>query len=137
MTGHRTPKQIQSRSRIPVGHRDRLLKTFAASLLTRLALHAAKAFPIAFWTPDATGAMTAAVIPSVIHDSLTKVNYRKARKLCQAKVEAKTNLWSEKVKSGERHERQLAAILLQDGTARSEVKLDRELHLPGRIDRTW
>jgi hypothetical protein len=42
-----------------------------AWLLTHSARHAAKALPIAFWTPDATGAMTAAVIPSVIHDYLT------------------------------------------------------------------
>jgi hypothetical protein len=41
--------------------------------LLRLALNhllftPAKAFPIAFWTPDATGAMTAGVIAGVVHD---------------------------------------------------------------------
>jgi hypothetical protein len=49
-----------------------------AWLLTHLLFTPAKAFPIAFWTPDATGAMTAAVIASVVHDSINCVNYRNA-----------------------------------------------------------
>jgi hypothetical protein len=44
------------------------LKTFAAPGLTHPLFAPAKAFPIAFWTPDATGAMTAAVIAGVVHD---------------------------------------------------------------------
>jgi hypothetical protein len=45
------------------------LKTLAAlGYLIRLLFTPAKAFPIASQTPDATGAMTAAVIASVMHD---------------------------------------------------------------------
>ena len=44
------------------------LKTLAALGLNHSLSTPAKAFPIAFWTPDATGAMTAAVIASVVHD---------------------------------------------------------------------
>jgi len=49
-------------------YRDRLLKLLLRLATNSSALHAAKAFPIAFWTPDATGAMTAAVIASGVHD---------------------------------------------------------------------
>jgi hypothetical protein len=49
------------------------LKTFAALGLTHLLFTPAKAFPIAFWTPDATGAMTAAVIPGGFHGSVNEV----------------------------------------------------------------
>jgi hypothetical protein len=44
------------------------LESFCCAWLQSNRSSAAKAFPIAFWTPDATGAMTAAVIPSVVHD---------------------------------------------------------------------
>jgi len=50
------------------GCRDRLLKLLLRLALDHLLFTPAKAFPIAFWTPDATGAMTAAVIPGVVHD---------------------------------------------------------------------
>jgi hypothetical protein len=52
------------------------LKTFAALGLNHPLSTPAKAFPVAFWTPDATGAMTAAVIASVVHDSVNQGNYR-------------------------------------------------------------
>jgi hypothetical protein len=47
--------------------RDRLLKTLLRLATYSSAAGAAKAFPIASRTTDATGAMTAAVIASVVH----------------------------------------------------------------------
>jgi hypothetical protein len=45
------------------------LKTLAAlGYLIHMLFTPAKAFPIASRTPDATGAITAAVIASVVHD---------------------------------------------------------------------
>jgi hypothetical protein len=44
------------------------LKTLLRLAVKSSAHYAAKAFPIAFWTPDATGALTAAIIPRVVHD---------------------------------------------------------------------
>jgi hypothetical protein len=45
-------------------------KLCCAWLSNHLLVTPAKALPVAFWTPDATGAMTAAVIPGVVHDSI-------------------------------------------------------------------
>jgi hypothetical protein len=56
-----------------------------AWLLIHLLFTPAKVFPIAPWTPDAIGALTAAVIASVMHNSVTRLNYRKTSKRCQAK----------------------------------------------------
>ena len=62
-------RQIQNRPRFLCRVRDRLLKTLAAlGYLHHLLFTPAKAFPIASRTTGATGAMTAAVIVSVVHD---------------------------------------------------------------------
>jgi hypothetical protein len=61
--------KIQNRPRFLCRVRDRLLKTLAAlGYLIRLLFTPAKAFPIASQTPDATGAVAAAVIASLMHN---------------------------------------------------------------------
>jgi hypothetical protein len=67
-----------------------------AWLLTHLLFTPAKAFPIAPWTPGATGALTAAVIASVVHNLVTVVNYRKTPKRCQAKGAARADEHAQK-----------------------------------------
>ena len=58
---------MKNRSRFLTG-RDRLLKTLLRLATDSNALHACQSLPDRVRTPDATGAMTAAVIASVMHD---------------------------------------------------------------------
>ena len=64
--------KTESRPRILHRCRDRLLRTLLRLATKSSALHAAKAFTDRVWTPNATGAMTAAVITSVVHDLVNR-----------------------------------------------------------------
>src|SRR5436190_1808056 len=110
LTCHHTPKTNTKPVANPwQASRPAFENSCCAWLLTHLALRAAKALPIASWTPDATGAIAAAVIASVVHDLITRGTIERRGTYVKPRL-SRRGPRLRQMKSGETRKR-IAAIL--------------------------